>query len=1292
MTRATRTKFQVKFLAFGLVLIVAGELHGQDVDLVVLVDGSESATIGCEYPFELQASSTLVCGPSCCPGCTSCTNAFLPHDGTVWMSVVQFAGSTASVEVALQSLANGTSICNTISAIVRRDGSTPLAAAFQKAIDIFNASPRPTAERVVIMLTDQWQVVSNEETIATSLRTLGNPARISIIRFGTPSPFDPINPDAICGAACVQPCPVQPCTETEANLQRYANAANSPTYSASQPRGLARCIAVCDPSVGQDDYDTVIEVARGSICSLGLSMLPATLSDPVQSPEAALPGQDVTFTITTQTTAGLTRVLDYQWQRARSDAPSTWTTIAGACGNTLLVQGERPACGDSYNLYRCLVSTPCDQRGSPAKAVVFSAGADCNANSTPDLCDWIPAYQWTGTVGGTGTDVVGGEGQSFSFTGTVRDDAPGTAISPTGEVVYAGNFAGANIDLNPLETQSDLHSSNGSDDGFLTKLKRDGLAGDTAWSRSFGGTLSDKGYNVAVDQQDGSVYVTGAFRSGPVDFNRNGGCACPCTECFTSTGVDAFVNKYDASGNYSWTRVIHASAASNIVKPLGITVAPNQDVIVTGWYQGEVDFDPTAGSDLRHTGSGTSTGWRNGFVTRLTPAGNYSWTHIIANKSSMKDAAATGVTADSSATYISGWYGGNTAARTDFDPIPADGVTNSCVFAGPSCKAAVALTDAFIMKLDVSGNFVWVQSMGSGAAEFGQTDTGQGVALDGFGSIFLCGRFQGNASFDPANQNSGCDPMTQSSCHLSNGGDDVFLVKLMASTGAYVWSRTFGGPNNDWAISLATDPSGNALLTGYFCRGGSAGCQCDFDPDAALKDLRTSVGGSDVFLTQINSDGSYGWTRSWGGTSNDEGHGVVVTPGCTNNIWVTGVFQGTVDFDPRNATVNNKTSNGGIDLFVSKFGASTLVRSDCQNSNGVEDRCELGTGVCVKGDSNFDGVVNGRDIQPFIDRLLSANRCPLLICPADMNDNRILDLSDVPCFVNVLLGQSGCGSLCSPGGLLRSSDCNENGINDAEDIAAGMSLDCNHNFIPDECDLDANDPDGNESVSADVNSNSVPDECEPDCNNNSVPDAWDITQMTSTDVNTNGVPDECEPDCNNNNYPDDYDIAMSTSADCNANGIPDECETDCNENGVPDDCDIDPADPDGNQQVSADCNADGMPDECNLTLPPPYGSFDCNENGILDECDIASAFSEDANENGVPDECEESGLFGGDSMMGGPEEAPVDEEAAWEAFYEWSFSQCWGPQCALSPSEQFQLYLDKLAELGLTVEGSAPTP
>lgn len=69
-------------------------------------------------------------------------------------------------------------------------------------------------------------------------------------------------------------------------------------------------------------------------------------------------------------------------------------------------------------------------------------------------------------------------------------------------------------------------------------------------------------------------------------------------------------------------------------------------------------------------------------------------------------------------------------------------------------------------------------------------------------------------------------------------------------------------------------------------------------------------------------------------------------------------------------------------------------------------------------------------------------------------------------------------------------DCNDNGIEDAEDIATGTSQDCNGNAVPDECD--------------------VADGTSLDCNGNGVPDDCDISGGTSSDSNTNGVPDECE--------------------------------------------------------------------------------------------------------------------------------------------------------------------------------------
>jgi hypothetical protein len=140
------------------------------------------------------------------------------------------------------------------------------------------------------------------------------------------------------------------------------------------------------------------------------------------------------------------------------------------------------------------------------------------------------------------------------------------------------------------------------------------------------------------------------------------------------------------------------------------------------------------------------------------------------------------------------------------------------------------------------------------------------------------------------------------------------------------------------------------------------------------------------------------------------------------------------------------------------------------------------------------------------------------------------------------------------------ADCNNNGVSDLADVAAGTSRDCQPNTIPDECELDGND----------CNRNQVPDDCETDCDDN-------------------GVADNCE------------------LIDCNGNGILDRCDiSTCNRAAVP------PA-------PLCDCNGNGVPDVCDLA-----GSvgLDCNRNGALDTCDLASGASRDANANSVPDECD----------------------------------------------------------------------
>ncbi|MBK9127235.1 MAG: exo-alpha-sialidase [Phycisphaerales bacterium] len=155
-------------------------------------------------------------------------------------------------------------------------------------------------------------------------------------------------------------------------------------------------------------------------------------------------------------------------------------------------------------------------------------------------------------------------------------------------------------------------------------------------------------------------------------------------------------------------------------------------------------------------------------------------------------------------------------------------------------------------------------------------------------------------------------------------------------------------------------------------------------------------------------------------------------------------------------------------------------------------------------------------------------------------------------------------------------DCNQNGVDDDQDILLGTSGDCNANRVPDECE-----PGG----TSDCNLNGLPDRCDidagvsQDCNRNHVPDECELFAGTSQDCNNNGVPDECElgglSDCNQNGIRDLCETASGTTPDCDGNGIPDSCERDCNNNGIPDPCEV-------LLGLAPDCNGNLVPDACEL--------------------------------------------------------------------------------------------------------------
>lgn len=299
----------------------------------------------------------------------------------------------------------------------------------------------------------------------------------------------------------------------------------------------------------------------------------------------------------------------------------------------------------------------------------------------------------------------------------------------------------------------------------------------------------------------------------------------------------------------------------------------SNDIYVVGTFEGTVNFNTDGGSDNRTSSSPD----RDLFFSKFRNDGTYLWTETIVAPDMVSP---SGVTVDSSGNiYLCGMFAGT----CDFDPTGS--VDN---------KTAAGDGDIFITKINANRTYGWTRTMGSSNQNYGKS-----VKCDSSGNVFLTGVFFGAVDFDSG---AGTDIQT------SHGGFEIFLTKI-SNNGNYCWTRIFGGADNDEVKGMTLDPSGNPVIAGSFYS------TADFDPGAGV-DNRLSAGSDDAFVTKIGSDGSYMWTKTFGGTFVDESEGVAVD--LSGNILVNGYFYYTVDFDPGPGTVN-VTGAAYMDAFVLKL-------------------------------------------------------------------------------------------------------------------------------------------------------------------------------------------------------------------------------------------------------------------------------------------------------------------------------------------------------------------------------------
>jgi hypothetical protein len=389
------------------------------------------------------------------------------------------------------------------------------------------------------------------------------------------------------------------------------------------------------------------------------------------------------------------------------------------------------------------------------------------------------------------------------------------------------------------------------------------------WAKGLGYNSLDIGEVTRVDDF-GFVYTTGIF-NGTVDFDPS-----PTGVFIMSTSGtnSSFILKMDSSGNFIWAKKFNG----NNCYITSFDVDTN--IYLVGQYQDSTDFDP----DTLNTYYLMDTAI---FITKLSLNGDFIWVKNI------KADNASNIEIDNNSNLLI--IGSNSHSVVDFNPSPTD--TFNLTTGAPDGQSSFA----YLLKLDLDGNFYWVKKF-DGSLNF------KDISIDGNDNIFATGNFYHTVDFNPN------DTLTNSLTYSNSGVlGDYFILKLN-SNGVFKWVNTINTTSVGEAIT--TDASGNVIASGYFMYSG------DFNPSPSQSyNIVSAVSTWDIFIHKLDSSGNFIWAKGIGSNHSDEAY--TLTTDIVGSIYVGGLFGYTVDFNPPpgSSAILVGDPSGSMDGFILKLDA-----------------------------------------------------------------------------------------------------------------------------------------------------------------------------------------------------------------------------------------------------------------------------------------------------------------------------------------------------------------------------------
>jgi hypothetical protein len=388
-------------------------------------------------------------------------------------------------------------------------------------------------------------------------------------------------------------------------------------------------------------------------------------------------------------------------------------------------------------------------------------------------------------------------------------------------------------------------------------------------------TMHDQGvWSRAMTKDNlGNSYVTGLFH-GTVDFDPSAATTNLTYQGGTLNDLDGesdvFIAKYDASGNLLWAKNLIEPTFSgmNEERASAITIDANNNLYLTGF-----------------------TNTRGFFISKWDENGTELWSKYFDD-----------VTTNSVVTF---------AIKTVNTSVVVSGIFRESMDFDPSPTAETSLTainsDGFLLALSSNGDFEWVK----------QFKTNGGVLLSGMdtdasGNIVLAGIFLGTVDFNPS-------PTQQSnltSLSTSNGAISSGFIAKYDNQGNFLWTKHLRGSSTTdfFTLLIQRDYNNDLVVSGSF-KGAVA-----FLPASATLQSNENY---NSFVAKFNTDGTLLWKNRIAitdGFLQSSLNANLALDHC-GNVYVSGEFSGTCDFDPSAATQELQSLTNLRSVYLAMYGA-----------------------------------------------------------------------------------------------------------------------------------------------------------------------------------------------------------------------------------------------------------------------------------------------------------------------------------------------------------------------------------